>query len=816
MITVEDLAGRLDPIRTCLFLGAGASIPSGAPSGPDLACRLWDTLNNGRRLSADLMETCSILENKVSRKAVVEKVRLVLRQLQPTGGLLLLPEFSWHAIYTTNFDRLIEAAYQRLHKQLVPIRSNYDYSKIETQVGIPLFKLHGCLTSDSSDGGVTRLVLTERDYEEYEPFRETLFKRLELDLLTKDLLVIGYSLKDPHIRDDMTRAARIQQSRGAPGRLYALIYESDPERAALLERKGFTIAFGGIDLLFHALGQTHPVRPESATTCGSDTVELPPVIRPSTIDVQHALTLPSNVQRLFNGGPASYADIAASLTIRRSIHARLFEELTITSKRFLTIIGVAGVGKTTLARQLVLDLASRNGFAAWEHRSDFPFHYKDWVTVDARLRERGARGVLLVDDCPEFLRQINLLVDHLSRSPEIGLTVIMTAGSSSWLPRTKSSNLFAQGLTERLSALAEADIEALVNLLQMTPSIRALVDVGFATMSRPDQIRRLRYRCAADMYVCLKSIFATDALDAILLREYAVLEPTLQDMYRHVAALEAAGTRVHRQLVIRLLAVEAGQISALLALLEGIVEEYDIQPDDGLYGWQTRHPVIATTIARYKFADQEELFNLLRRVIENLNPAVYLELRTVRDLCSEHGIGRITDPTRRIELYQALISVAPGERIPRHRVISELLSLDDVNSAEYAIKAAEREVGVDSPIRRYMVRLALQRAFVTTGIMDEDRRALMYQAAALAIKGIDKAREDKYSYFAYADVGLAIIENFGEVEILDDAIARMRSAAELILDPHLMTALTRLEQDRQRIAGAIAPDRPRSDFSAIE
>jgi hypothetical protein len=206
---------------------------------------------------------------------------------------------------------------------------------------------------------------------------------------------------------------------------------------------------------------------------------------------------------------------------------------------------------------------------------------------------------------------------------------------------------------------------------------------------------------------------------------------------------------------------------------------------------------------------------LLRRIVGSLNPAVYIEMRTVRDLCSEQGIGRINDATRRIELYQALISIAPGERIPRHRLIGELLRLDDINGAEYAIKAEEKEVGIDSPINRYAVRLAVRRAFVTTGIMDEDRRALMYQAADLALKGIDKNRDDKYSYFAYGDVGLALVETFGEVRILDDAIARMRTPAEFILDSHFTTALTRLEQDRQRITGSTPPDQISIDFASI-
>jgi GTPase SAR1 family protein len=811
MISIEELAARIEPTRTSLFLGAGASAPSGAPTGPELASRLCDLLNKGVRISPDLIETCSILENKVGRKALVEKVRLLLRPLQPAGGLLLLPEFEWHAIYTTNFDRLVEAAFRRLNRPLVTIRSNFEYSKTESSSGIPLFKLHGCISSDQTNGDVVRLVLTERDYEEYQPFREVLYRRLALDLLTKDLLVIGYSLKDPHIRRDMAEAARHHQAGLTAGRLYALIYDTDPDRAALLERKGFTIAFGGIDQFFHHLGQAQPPRAPEEPPSGGSPIELPPIIRPSSVEVQHAVNLAPNVVRLFNGGPATYADIGAGLTIERSVHQRLLGELSVRSKRFLTIIGVAGVGKTTLARRLVLDLSGK-GYAAWEHRSDFPFRHTAWIDVDARMRKLGLRGVLLIDDCPEFLRQINLLVDKLCRNDDIALTVIMTASASGWLPRTKSSNLFKHGVTERLSFLSEADVEALVNLLASQPSIRALVDIGFSTMSRPDQIRRLRYRCAADMFVCLKSIFASDALDDILLREYAVLEQSLQDIYRHVCALESAGTRVHRQLILRLLGVQADKIGSLLALLEGLVEEYDISAEDGLYGWQTRHVVVADTIARYKYADQEELLSLLRSVVENLNPAVYVELRTVRDLCSEQGIGRINDPRGRIELYQALIAMAPGERIPRHRLIAELLRLDELHEAEYAIKAAEKEVGSDSPIRRYSVRLALRRAFVTAGIMDEDRRALMYQASALALKSIGRAKEDKYGYFAYGDVGLALVETFGEVKVLDDAIARMRVAAEFILDPHFATELTKLEQERQRITGSTPPDQIPIEF----
>jgi hypothetical protein len=197
------------------------------------------------------------------------------------------------------------------------------------------------------------------------------------------------------------------------------------------------------------------------------------------------------------------------------------------------------------------------------------------------------------------------------------------------------------------------------------------------------------------------------------------------------------------------------------------------------------------------------LYELLKSVAGNLNPTVYVELRTIRDLCSEQGVGRVLDADRRLELYHMLISIAPGERIPRHRLISELLRREDLEQAEYAIRAAEREVGTDSPISRYAVKLAVQRAFLTPGIMEEDRRALLYQASTLALGGIDRNRDDKYSYFAYADVGRALMERFHEKDVLDDAITRMQAAAEVILDPHFLTELSRLEGERRSVFGSI-------------
>src|SRR6202034_3657009 len=112
---------RIDPGRTVLLLGAGASVPSGAPTGTELARRLWLEIAKNEPQSDDLIETASILVRRYTRRPVVEAVRHELRKLKPNGGILGLPKFGWYQIYTTNFDRLVEAAFKAQGLPLTPI-----------------------------------------------------------------------------------------------------------------------------------------------------------------------------------------------------------------------------------------------------------------------------------------------------------------------------------------------------------------------------------------------------------------------------------------------------------------------------------------------------------------------------------------------------------------------------------------------------------------------------------------------------------------------------------------------------------------------
>ena len=794
-ISLESLCERLRPESTTLLLGAGSSMPSGAPSGKALAEGLWRDVASIEPQSDELIETTSILERRYSRKSVVDAILKKLQPLKPTGGLLGLPAFAWRAVFTTNFDELVELAYKRAKVPFTRIRSNYDLPQASSEEGTPIYKIHGCVTQDRALGHKASLLLTEQDYEDFKRYRQSLFSTLETHLLSGDVLILGQSLSDRHLTDLIREVLRAKDE-GAPGQIYVLIYTEDDLRAPLFEDRGARVAFGGLDEFVHVMASgASSASKHRAVEGAAIPLELVSIVD----NVDEARLHEPSVVKMFNGSAASYSDIRANATFERTHVSREVEAIASGALPLLSLIGAAGVGKTTTARILLYRLYEK-GFLAVEHRNDFPFSAKPWIHFEETLRADGKRAVLLLDECTRHLRQVNLLLEALAKIEDAALKIVLTANAAQWEPRLKSPVVFSHGKILELSRLENPDLHSLINLLESNKNISDLVQKDFKTLIRKDQFARLRERCGADMFVCLKNIFANDSLDKILLTEFAELDDSSQEFYRYVAALESVGMRVHRQLVMRMLNVRADSVASALSRLTGIVDEFDIDARQGIYGWATRHLVIARKIAEFKFSSLEELQSLFERIIENINPFIQIELQSVRDICDrDFGIGRLGEASVRKALYRKLIDAAPGERIPWHRLIRELLLEGNFEEASYAIRDAKASVGADGPIDRFSVRLLVARAENLSGITEADRTALLRQAYELATKNVGRHKFDKYSYYVLCDVATKLVEKGESPYILEEALDRARAAAEVILDPDLDQKLNRYEATFARL-----------------
>src|SRR6202021_287559 len=100
------------------------------------------------------------------------------------------------------------------------------------------------------------------------------------------------------------------------------------------------------------------------------------------------------------------------------------------------------------------------------------------------------------------------------------------------------------------------------------------------------------------------------------------------------------------------------------------------------------------------------------------------------------GIPSTPSKETQNRLLRMMISAAPGERVPRHRLIRNLIASGDYDKAETEIRVFETDFSLDGPVYRYKVDLLVARASKSPGLMREDRVTILEDARDLALVGM--------------------------------------------------------------------------------
>lgn len=791
-INVDEFLSRLRPSQCVLLFGSGSSIPSHAPSVDDLQRHFegaFGVAANGYTLA----EQTGIIENQLKDRApLIASLRAAFKGVVPTGAILNLPLYEWRSIFTTNYDHLIESTYNRRNRSLRVYHSDFDFTTSGDSEATKLFKLHGTIEHDVSDGHRSRIILTQADYDLTHEYRTKLFGRLDSDISDSHFVIVGHSLADRHIAELVDRAIAANQKAGQGGRISLFMYTRDEGRASLFEARGVTVCFGGLDDLFAGLADK--IVAPAPQGQSDDPLDCVPALRPTTVDVSHASKRNCNVSQMFNGWPATYGDIRSGLTFPRTVASDIVDQFQTDEHTIAVVLGASGVGKTTAARQALHTLV-QSGHSAWEHKLDLPFNHRRWCDAAKHLNEKGRSGVLLVDEAHAELSEINDLVEALHAEKLSSLKLIIVSSKHQWYPRVKSPLLYKRGLEHVISKVSNTEIEGLLSLLESQADIRRLVEDSFLGFNRAERRRRLTERCEADMFVCLRHIFSIDSFDDILLREYAALEPVPREIYKEVTAMESAGVRVHRQLVMRLLGIPATSIPDVLGRLTDIITEETISEREGIFAWRGRHRVISDIIASHKYHSTQQRYRLFNNVIDAINPTYDIEIRTLKELCNvDTGIASLPDKADQNRLLRKMISVAPAERVPRHRLMRNLIEQQAYDLADTEIRLFQKEFGLDGPATRYKIDLQVDRAVNSPGIMQEDRSVLLEKARQYAVSAVSRFRHNKAVIISYCELGIAYARLTGDESIFAEAVSELRSAESRLGDPDIPRAISRLER----------------------
>lgn len=759
MLSTTEIAKKINIEKTILVLGSGASIPSGGPSGYELAEFLkkkFETELEGE--GGDLKDIATLIEISLGRKALVEAIHERISKLQPDKGMLAIPTFPWKSIYTTNYDTLIEQAYRRSSKPLNVVRSSYEYGHADNGV-VTLYKIHGCITKDEVFGDKSKMIITDGDYKKFEKYRQDIFKDFSNEVSRSEVVIVGHSLSDEHLKQIVVDAISQRNDRGIFGGIYLIVKNVSQARVKFYENIGVQLCDAGIDELLRELANGASSTSESGISVVDDS-RIPTRLLPVITNINDAISKPPNAFKMVSGGAATFADINASLTFRRSLESSI--DSAITSNLIVTIKGVAGVGKTTLARRILFGRRSSKEIIV-EFDNSNPFISAEWLSFAKSLADEGKTAIVLVDNASSYLGVINNLIDRLYENHLESLKILITIETSQWAARRKSTIFFERGKFFDVTNLDDVEISGLVGLLS-NDKIRNSAQQEFLALPQREMHEAIKYKCSKDPFVAMKYLFNKESIDQIILKEFAQLDEDCQDIYKLVAFLESSGAEVHRQMVLRLVHFAVSDLMDKLKILDGIIfETSPNKKNSDIYLWRTRHSVIANIVSKVKFFHPNETEELVRKLIRTSNPTHYIERKTLVNLCQRNsGIYKIPDPQKRIELLKEIVATSPTDRVPRHRIIKEYLDLNELGLAEQALDAARREAGHDAPLKRYEIMIEHQKYKSITGLQSRDLYAILWNCKNLALQAISDSQSDIRLYETAERICESFASDFNE------------------------------------------------------
>jgi hypothetical protein len=243
---LEDLIGAIRKRRAILFAGAGVSMTVGLPS--------WQTLieHIAEELDVDLS---GFSESDINYLTLAEFYRIKQGSIGPLRSWMdrnwtiqedklkasrvheLICRLDFPIVYTTNFDRNLETAFDLHGRDYVKIVNAKDIARV--QEGIPqIVKYHGDFDDDES------IVLAETDYLDRLSFESALDIKFRSDALGKTILFIGYSLSDLNIRFLLHRLWKTWMASGFERdrpQSYVFMMRPNPIEASVLEQWGIRV-----------------------------------------------------------------------------------------------------------------------------------------------------------------------------------------------------------------------------------------------------------------------------------------------------------------------------------------------------------------------------------------------------------------------------------------------------------------------------------------------------------------------------------------------------------------------------------------------
>ena len=672
------LVSQVKEGKVVVLLGSGASLDSTAehggppPSSEQLAALLASKFLSPSHSKHDLMTVAELAISETSLPTVQDYIASLLSDLKPSPGHRLLPTFRWRGLATTNYDRLIEVAYEHDRgraQNLSPVISDADNmdDALRGRDRLVLLKLHGCV-SRTRDERVP-FILTPDQYITHRRHRNNLFRTLKEWGADSTLVAIGHSLRDPDLRQILLELEELGDSRP---RHYVVGPDFTDEEERLWGSRRITAIRGTFSEFLTELDSQipsplrrvptphdeHPLERLLGHTLSEDTREY----LGSGADFVHSAMNVGGVQPsdFYRGMSPDWAAIEQGLDVRRRLVDTLLYDVVLTDEsdrqsrvEFFVIRAEAGAGKTICLQRV-----------AWEAATDAErlclfvgrLGYLDFDAVAEIAESSSDRLFVFVDNAAENVAPLDQFLRR-ARRDDLPITVVSAERQNEW-------NIYCERLEEHLTAhyrlhyLNEEEIRVLIRLLETHRSLGYL-----AELDEEQRMQQFTQRAGRQLLVALLEATRGQSFEEILVDEYDRIVPeSARSLYLSVCVLNRLDIPVRAGLISRVHGIPFSEFrDQLFAPLEHVVR---VREDKkiGDYVYLARHPLIAQVVFDRILTSRDRRFDEYLRLVTSLNLSYSTDMAAFRRMIRGRVIlDLFPDHDDATAIFNAALDIAPSD-----------------------------------------------------------------------------------------------------------------------------------------------------------
>ncbi len=243
---MDELLRSIRERTVILVVGAGVSMNLGLPSWEELICRMGTDLGYDPQEFIRLGHYQALAEYYRIRKGDLTELSRWMdstwhrppgeKRLAESRIHELIVKLDFPILYTTNYDRWLEKAFELYERPFVKVVTVNDLVNVRDGM-TQIIKYHG----DFDDPDT--LILNEVSFFERLEFESPLDIKLRSDSLARSVLFIGYSLSDINLRLLFYRLSRLWERfpGGERPRSYLFSPVHNPVQEAVLAHWGITM-----------------------------------------------------------------------------------------------------------------------------------------------------------------------------------------------------------------------------------------------------------------------------------------------------------------------------------------------------------------------------------------------------------------------------------------------------------------------------------------------------------------------------------------------------------------------------------------------